>query len=267
MIKSYDKATVRSRKTIRIVLISLISVLAVMTLLRVGLEVTGQAILPVKTVKIFGNRFIKNQEIMSMLHLNSGTSLIFLNLEEAKDNLKGDDRIKVVQMVKVYPDTLRVHIWEKEPVAILGRNDMRYLVSNDGVVLAQAVQDQSYSDYPFISLLSKDDDIKIGNPVDNFLVLNLLDAAIEFQKQHPEFAATIGSYVIADSGIWVRMNEPRYRIFFGSEVDAGKLNRLRALILVLSQSYGDESEEPGMVEIDMSGSHAAVREGDEDELR
>jgi len=267
MIKSYEKSTVRSRKTIRIVLISLIIVLVVMTLLRVGLEVTGQAVLPVKTVKIFGNRFMTNQEIMSMLNLNSGKSLLFLNLEVAKDHLMGDARVKVVQMVKVYPDTLRVHIREKDPAALLVREGLRYLISNDGVVLTQAAEDQSYTDYPFISLLSKDDDIKIGNPVNNFLVLNLLDAVIEFKRQHPEFAATFDSYVIDDSGIWVRMNEPRYRIFFGSEVDTDKLNRLRALIFVLIRHDDEESEEPGIVEIDMSGSYAAVREGDEDELR
>ena len=202
-----------------------------------------------------------------MLNLSSGTSLIFLNLEVAKDHLKRDGRVKVVQMVKVYPDTLRVHIREKDPVAFLVMDDMRYLISIDGVALTQAANDQSYTDYPFISLLSKDDDIKIGNPVNNFLVLNLLDAAIQFKGQHPEFTARIESYTVDDSGVWVRLNDPRYRIFFGSDVDAGKLNRLRALMFVLDQSHDDENGKLGVVDIDMSGSHAAVREGDDDELR
>jgi len=267
MIRSYEKNPIRTRRVVRVILISLISVLVAMMLLRVGLEVAGQAILPVKAVQIFGNRFISNREILSLLSLKSGTSMIFVNLEAAKERLRSDSRVRVVQMVKVYPDTLRVHIREKDPAALLGIDDMRLLISGDGVVLAPAVDDRSYSDYPFISLLSKDDDIKIGNPVNNFLVLNLLDAAIQFKGQHPEFTTRIESYTVDDSGVWVRLNDPRYHIFFGSDVDAGKLNRLRALMFVLDQSHDDENGKQGVVDIDMSGSHAAVREGDDDELR
>ena len=267
MIRSYEKNPIRTRRVVRVILISLISVLVAMMLLRVGLEVAGQAILPVKAVQIFGNRFISNREILSLLSLKSGTSMIFVNLEAAKERLRSDSRVRVVQMVKVYPDTLRVHIREKDPAALLGIDDMRLLISGDGVVLAPAVDDRSYSDYPFISLLSKDDDIKIGNPVNNFLVLNLLDAAIQFKGQHPEFTTRIESYTVDDSGVWVRLNDPRYHIFFGSDVDAGKLNRLRALVFVLDQSHDDENGKQGVVDIDMSGSHAAVREGDDDELR
>ncbi|MCK4923373.1 MAG: FtsQ-type POTRA domain-containing protein [Spirochaetes bacterium] len=267
MIRLYEKNPVRTRRGVRVILISLISVLVAMMFLRVGLEVTGQAILPVKAVQIFGNRFISNREVLSLLGLKSGTSMIFLNLETAKERLMSDSRVRVVQMVKVYPDTLRVHIREKDPVALLGIDDMLLLISGDGVVLAPAADDRGYSDYPFISLLSKDDDIKIGNPVNNFFVLNLLDAVIQFNRKHPEFIARIESYTVDDSGVWVRLNDPRYRIFFGSYVDAGKLNRLRALMFVLDQSHDDESAKQGVVDIDMSGSHAAVREGDEDELR
>ena len=133
-------------------------------------------------------------------------------------------------------------------------------------MLAQAADDLSYSDYPFISLLSKHDDIKIGNPVNNFLVLNLLDAAIHFKGQYPEFAARIESFAVDDSGVWVLLKEPLYRIFLGSEVDTYKLNRLRALMFVLDQSRDYKKGVEGMVYIDLSGSQAAVREGDDYEL-
>ena len=248
-------------------LIALITMLVAMMLLRVGLEITGQAILPVKTVQIFGNRYVSNREILSLLDLDFGTSMIFLNLEKAQERLRSDERVRVVQMVKVYPDTVKIHIREKDTVAILGIEDERLLISEDGTVLAQAADDRGYSDYPFISLLSKHDDIKIGNPVNNFLVLNLLDAAIHFKGQYPEFAARIESFAVDDSGVWVLLHDPLYRIFLGNEVDAGKLNRLRALTIVLDQSRDYETGMDPTVYIDMSGSHAAVREGDNDELR
>jgi len=168
---STPKDSVRTKRFVRPILIALITMLAVMMLLRVGLEITGQAILPVKKVQIFGNRFMSNPEILSLLGLESGTSILFLNLETAKMRLRNDNRVRVVQMVKVYPDTVKVHIREKDTAAILVIDDERFLISEDGTLLAQAADDRSYSDYPFISLLSKYDDIKIENPVNNFLVL------------------------------------------------------------------------------------------------
>jgi hypothetical protein len=264
---STQKDSVRSKRIVRIILIALITMLFIMMLLKIGLEITGQTILPVKTVQIFGNRYMSNRELLSLLDLKSGTSILFLNLETAKERLRSDHRVKVVQMVKVYPDTLKVHIREKDAVAILDTDNERLLISEDGTVLARAADDRGYSDYPFISLLSKHDDIKIGNPVNNFLILNLLGAAIHFRRQYPEFAVRIDSFAVDDWGIWVLLHGPTYRVYLGNEVDAGKLNRLRALTHVLEQSGEQETEIDRTVYIDMSGSHAAVREGDDYELR
>ena len=264
---STPKDTVRSKRIIRFILIALISMLVVMMLLKIGLDITGQAILPVKKVQIFGNRFMSNREILSLLDLKSGTSILFLNLETAKERLRSDNRVKVVQMVKVYPDTVKVHVREKDIAAVLTTENESFLISEDGTVLARAADDRSYSDYPFVSLLSKRDDIKIGNPVNNFLVLNLLGAAIHFRGQYPEFTARIESYAVDDSGIWVLLQNPQYHVFLGNEVDTGKLNRLRALTLVLDQSRDYASGIETTMYIDMSSSHAAVREGDDDELR
>jgi hypothetical protein len=264
---STQKDSVRTKRVVRFILIVFIAMLAVMMLLRVGLEITGQAILPVKKVQIFGNRFMSKREILALLNVHSGTSILFINLETAKQRLMGDNRVRVVQMVKVYPDTVKVHVREKDAAAILDLGHEKLLISADGTVLAKAEIDQSYSDYPYISLLSKHDDIKIGNPVDNLLVLNLLGAAIRFRGQYPDFASRMESFAVDDSGIWIVLRDPPYHVFLGNEVNLEKFNRLRALAYVLDQSRYEETDKEETVYIDMSGSHAAVREGDKDELR
>jgi hypothetical protein len=170
-------------------------------------------------------------------------------------------------MVKVYPDTVKVHVREKDVAAVLEIGQEKVLISADTTVLARADMEQNYSDYPFISLLSEHDDIKIGNPVDNFLLLNLLDAAIHFGGQYTEFTSRVESFAVDESGIWVMLNGPRYQVFLGNEVNMEQFNRLRALTYVLDQSRYGETDMEETVYIDMSGSHAAVREGDNDELR
>jgi hypothetical protein len=263
---SYERSSVRVHRVLRLVLISLIGILTAMLVLKIGLSVTGQTILPVRTVQVTGNRYLSNSDVISLLGLETGTSMLFLNLEKAEQLILQDRRIRRVQLVKVYPDTLRVHVREKEAAAVLDRGGKTYLVSSDGIVLAGldgVADDRSYSDYPIISLLSKDDDIKIGNPVNSVLLCNLLDTLLQFREEEPEFSRRMESYAVDEVGIWVRLGDLPYRIYLGSEVGVEKLKRLKALIIVLEQTQKRKGGEAAPLEIDMSFSQAAVREGDE----
>jgi hypothetical protein len=263
---SYERSSVRVHRILRLILMLLIGILTAMLVLKIGLSMTGQTILPVRTVQVTGNRYLTNNDVISLLGLQSGTSMLFLNLERTERLVMQDERIRRVQLVKIYPDTLRVHVREKDAAAVLDRDGTFYLVSSDGVILTgldSGADDRGYSDYPFISLLSKDDDIKIGNPVDSVLLINLLDSLLQFRQEQPDFSRRIESCAVDEEGIWVRMADLPYRIYMGSDISAEKLNRLKALIIVLEQTQGRKGREAIPLEIDMSFSNAAVREGDE----
>jgi hypothetical protein len=262
---SYERSSVRVHRILRLILMLLIGILTAMLVLKIGLSMTGQTILPVRTVQVTGNRYLTNNDVISLLGLQSGTSMLFLNLERTERLVMQDERIRRVQLVKIYPDTLRVHVREKDAAAVLDRDGTFYLVSSDGVILTgldSGADDRGYSDYPFISLLSKDDDIKIGNPVNNILLQTLLDALLRFQEEQPDFSRRIESCAVDELGIWVRMRDMPHRIYLGSEISVEKLNRLRALVIVLEQVQDSKGGETVPLEIDMSFSHAAVREGD-----
>jgi hypothetical protein len=125
-----------------------------------------------------------------------------------------------------------------------------------------------YSEIPLITLLSKDDDIEIGHQLQNVMITNLLTAVEQFQKEYPDFSARIESFSVDEIGIWVWLGDANYRIYLGSRVDHEKLRRLRALIIVLQSTDERSAHNPGWIDIDMSFTHAAVREGErEDELR
>jgi hypothetical protein len=100
------------------------------------------------------------------------------------------------------------------------------------------------------------------------MVTNLLTAVGQFQPEYPDFSARIESFSVDDTGIWVWLDDASYRIYLGSRVDYEKLRRLRALIIVLESRDEESTYNPGWIDIDMSFTHAAVREGErEDELR
>jgi hypothetical protein len=267
MIKEYGKTTLRMRKIIRAILIPLICSLVILLMLKLGLGLLGKPVLPLKTVQIFGNEHVSDREILALLGLNRDTSLLFLKIDYIEKLLMHERRINRTQMVKVYPDTLRIHIWEKKRGGLVIYGDDRYWLSKDGVILSHA-DGRIYSEFPLITLLSKDDDIKIGHLLQNVMVTNLLTAVGQFQPEYPDFSARIESFSVDDTGIWVWLDDASYRIYLGSRVDYEKLRRLRALIIVLESRDEESTYNPGWIDIDMSFTHAAVREGErEDELR
>ncbi len=261
MIEESRKDTLRSRKVVRFILVLLISMLIALVLVRMGIGVRVATILPIERVQIFGNSSVTNGEIARLIGLDSEHSLLFFSRERAMRLLRQDARIERVEVVKVYPDTLRIFIAEKERGAALEHAEKLYWLSQDGVVLS-AMDERSPGDYPFITFLSDNDDIKTGYRVENSMLLNLLEEVLRFRKDYPEFFRFVDSFSVDDSGITVYLHDARYRVYLGSSVTKDKLKRLRALQIVLQTIHPDPASKKKVFEIDMSFSHAAVREGE-----
>jgi len=220
-------------------------------------------ILPVKKLQIYGNRYVMEGEIIRLLKIDASTSILLFDREKAIERILHDRRIRRASVVKMYPDTLRVYISEKNIAAIVAAGDTRYAVSTDGIVL-NTVKGRESGEYPLITLKSNNDDIKIGNEIQNIVVKNLLVALNEFKKRYPDFSARIDNAVVDKSGVYVYL--AGYRVYMGAETTLSKLVRLRALIHVLEDTGDFDDQYNGMTDIDMSFSHAAVRRENNDEL-
>jgi len=264
MIGEYQKG-VRSKKIVRIILIPFIVILLVLLLLKLGPGIAGKAVLPIKKVQIYGNHWVISSEIIQLMKLDTHSSILFLNLEKASSRILLDKRIKGARMVRVYPDTLRIHVVEKERTALVKAGESVYWATADGTVLSIA-DERGYSNYPFITLKSNYDDIKSGCTIGNIMVVDLLNAVSECKKVSPDFLKNIRSFSVDESGISVNLNNEHYRVYLGSSVSMEKLTRLRALISVLNDIYdADTLSDGSLIEIDMSFSHAAVRKREPDD--
>ena len=110
---------------------------------------------------------------------------------------------------------------------------------------------------PLISLNENNDDISIGSTVDNFMVGDIIGSMQKLNNLYPDFYDSIESFYVSNDGIYVGMKNNDDKIYFGSTVTVEKLEKLRALLLVLDKRYKNVNE--GGWEIDMSFSNAAVR--------
>ena len=255
-LEDYTKGPARSRKIIRLVLVVFISVMILLLAVRLISGLRKLVILPVKKVQIYGTEFVNNSQILKTMNLDEARSIFSFNKTKAKAALLKDKRIKGVEIAKIYPDTLKIYVAEKEASMLLNVNDRWYAMSEGGIVLAETdAPDKSI--IPLVSLNSNNDDISIGSSIDNFMVSDITVSMQELGRLYPDFYKSIKSFSVNDDGIYVNMKNNDDNIYFGSTVTVEKLEKLRALLLVLDSKYKEGDE--GGWEIDMSFSHAAVR--------
>jgi hypothetical protein len=297
MISEYGKSTVKPRKILRKVLLGLITLLV---LLIIGKSIAGSGSLvlfPISRIQIFGTSYVSKREILELMRLDARKSIITFNKAQARRSLLGDVRVSGVEIVKLFPDTLRVYVVEKEKKMLLKVQDRKtgdlggggaaaadlFWLSRDGVILAPALEDSASdptrpgsahpgpeslgSEGPIITLGANIDDIKVGGRTGDYLLESALEALGGVESRYPGFYRLIETVSIGRDGVRVRLDDERYAIYFGDSVTEEKFEQLRALLLVLQsrQSPGigaaatGGTAKDGVIEIDMSSSQAAIR--------
>lgn len=259
MIEGYSKGEVRPRRVFKLILIPSISILILMLLIKVSYRIDKSNILPIKKVQISGNSLVSNREVLKIIELENESSILFFSKNRAKKLLLEDQRVKVVEMVKIYPDTLRIHLVEEEPVVFIHTSGSDYWLSKDGIVLAERIK-ASDSSLPSITINLNNVDIKIGKKVDDFMVKSILQSLSALKGSYPNFYNLIDSFSVDERGIYLWVENRFYQVYLGDQISLDKLERLRALIMVLKSLYPEKGI--GTLKIDMSFSPASVSEGD-----
>ena len=82
-----------------------------------------------KEIKVENNFLIQNQEIKKILIPIYDRNLFFLSYLEIEKELKKNTLIKGFEIKKKYPNTLKIKIFEKQPIAILLNRKKKYYLS------------------------------------------------------------------------------------------------------------------------------------------
>lgn len=258
MIEGYGKSDIRIKKVIRTVLIAFIMILIMLLIIGIVIRMQKIVILPIKEIRVYGTRNISNGEILNAINLDAHRSMLSFNRKRAKASILQDERINGIEIVKVYPDTMRVYIAEKEEKVTFKVNDRLYRVSADGIVLAEADRQVELTG-PLITLNSNSDDINIGSPVENFMVRNIMVSINKLEKKYPDFYENIEDIAVSAGGVYIQFKTNNYKIYLGKDVTIEKLEKMHVLLAVLRSKSGELNGLEGVREIDMSFSHAAVR--------
>jgi|TARA_B110001452_G_scaffold75964_1_gene61687 cell division septal protein FtsQ len=87
--------------------------------------------LKIKKIKIENNFLLEDQLIKKDLNSLYDTNLFLLRNTIIEDSLKKNDFIKGFEVKKIYPDILKIKIYEKKPIAILQNKKKKFYIDEN----------------------------------------------------------------------------------------------------------------------------------------
>ena len=78
-----------------------------------------------------------------------GESLFFLSKEKIKNSLVKFDFVSSFKVKKIYPNTIKILIIEKKPVAIFVQEKKKFFISDNGELI-NYIQSEDFSNLPIL---------------------------------------------------------------------------------------------------------------------
>ncbi len=104
-----------------------------------------------------------SEEVLNSLRLDPDSNILLLDLSALSARVRCNPWIQEVSICRRLPHTLRVEVLERRPAGIL-MADARYLISEDGVILAR-LQGHEEFDLPLIRLATPGAGLQAGDPI------------------------------------------------------------------------------------------------------
>jgi cell division protein FtsQ len=89
----------------------------------------------IASIALSGERHVSRDEILSSAGVTGTTSLLFFDVDEARDRLKSNPWIAEATVLKLYPDRLQIGIKEREAFALWQQAGRVSVIAGDGTVL------------------------------------------------------------------------------------------------------------------------------------
>src|SRR5215469_13175503 len=89
----------------------------------------------IAAIALSGERHVSREEILAGAGITGSTSLLFLDVEEARDRLKSNPWIADATLLKLYPDRLQIGIKERAAFALWQQRGRVSVIADDGIVL------------------------------------------------------------------------------------------------------------------------------------
>ena len=103
----------------------------------------------VDAVTITGHRFMREQDILDVLGLQTGVSLVTFNVAAAHQTLLREPWVESASVRKIYPGKLQINLEERRPFAVWQRGQNKSIIDREGLVLDD-YNAEIYQGLPFL---------------------------------------------------------------------------------------------------------------------
>ena len=103
----------------------------------------------IQKIKVENNSIIETDQIKKKLSFLYKKNLFFLNIKDIEENLTSETFIESFSIKKIYPNTLKLIIVEKKPIAILQNKKKKFYISDKGDLI-NFIDIKIYNDLPIV---------------------------------------------------------------------------------------------------------------------
>lgn len=89
----------------------------------------------IASISLSGNRQVTREEVLATAGVTGNSSLLFLDVDRARDRLKTNPWIANATVLKLYPGALKIAVTERKPFALWQKNGRVVVIAADGTVL------------------------------------------------------------------------------------------------------------------------------------
>ena len=105
--------------------------------------------LNIQKIKVENNSVIETDEIKKKLNFLYKENLFFLKIKDIEESLKSVTFIESFSIKKIYPNTLKLKIVEKKPIAVLQNKKKKFFISDKGDLI-DFINIEIYNDLPIV---------------------------------------------------------------------------------------------------------------------
>jgi len=102
----------------------------------------------IKHIEIINNEIIKTEDVIKKLDQIINKNIFFIEKDDINEPLKRIEFLHKIDVKKKYPNTLIIKIYETKPIAIVFKENKKYLLDNSSNLIAYKKISEDY--YPTI---------------------------------------------------------------------------------------------------------------------
>ena len=194
----------------------------------------------VQELQVYGLERLDEYAIAEASGITDASNLLFLSTELAAHQIESLAGVKSCTVSRVFPDTVRIDIVEREPYATVLVANSAFLIDGGGVVLRE-LEPHEAPFGPFITSLPDVHMLAVGNRIESRPFQDALAVARAFKSTKLAEQLTISEIAARhENDIRLYSNELSYEIRWGRGDFENAARRLEGLWLARNQVIGCE---------------------------